>query len=119
MEYGMTCTNSECSTEHIVDDLIECPDCGENKIQIFPIIPERPNEISGLSFAVCLHSLRRGTIISTHYVTGVDDLMKILQQCALNTDVNADFSWVANAAEYVKICNTVAGLDMDKKSKSN
>lgn len=110
MEYGMTCTNPECSTEHIVDDLIECPDCGENKIQ---------NEISGLSFAVCLHSLRRGTIISTHYVTGVDDLIKILRQCASNTDVCADFSCVANAAEYVKICNTVSDLDMDKKSKLN
>ena len=107
VKYGMTCTNPECSTDHIVDDLIECPDCGDNKVMVSAIVSKRTSQNRPMSFAVCLHSLRRGTIISTHYVDDPSQMVDILEQCSLDFDIHADISWVANVAEYVNICNTM------------
>ena len=118
MEHGMKCTNPECSTDQIVDDLIECPDCGENKVMVAEFGPKRTSQNRPMSFAVCLHSLRRGTIISTHYVNEPSQMVDILEQCSLDFDVHADISWVENIEQFARICNSVAGVDMDN-SKPN
>tara|TARA_R100001244_G_scaffold86414_1_gene65999 strand:- start:99 stop:464 length:366 start_codon:yes stop_codon:yes gene_type:complete len=118
MEHGMKCTNPECSTDYIVEDCIECPDCGDNKVRVFPIAPKQTSQNRSMNFAVCLHSLRRGMIISTHYVDHPSQIVDILEQCSSDSDIHADISWVANVAEYIKICNTVAGIDMDERKNS-
>jgi len=35
MRAGLKCHNDKCATDQIVDDLIECPTCGENNVHIF------------------------------------------------------------------------------------
>jgi len=114
------CTNSECSTDRIVDDLIECPDCGENKVHLHHIDavvePDEPKHTSQnrpMSFAVCLHDVRRGVIVSTRYVNEPSQMVDVLEQCSLNHNVSADIVWVTNFAEYVNLCNSMAGVDMN------
>jgi hypothetical protein len=71
-----------------------------------------------MSFAVCLHDVCRGVIVSTHYVNESSQMVDVLERCSLNHDVSADIVWVANFAEYINLKNSMAGVDMNH-SKSN
>jgi len=83
MEHGMKCTNPECSTDHIVDDLVECPDCGKNKVMVAEFGPKRtpqnrPKLYRVGEFSSHWHDGEQPT--KTTKISGMDQLVELIRE---------------------------------------
>jgi hypothetical protein len=80
MEHGMKCTNPQCSTDQIVDDLIECPDCGENKVMVAEWGNKKMENEDKREYTVTIMD-GNDKPDATHWRTGEEDLVRYIREC--------------------------------------
>jgi hypothetical protein len=95
--FMMKCMNPRCTTGHIIDDYVECPDCGENNVHITKHVHDI--ETMGISETrefyrygktengTCFHEIKNSRYITTGEIVLTPGLASNAKRIRVTVDI--------------------------------